>query len=77
MVALWLERPFGRGKENLPMAWYNTFYDEHYLKEYASGLTDERTQREVGFINSTLQGLRRFKYSVVMMAVNSHGIRIE
>ena len=36
------------------MAWYKTFYDEHYLKEYASGLTDERTQREVGFINSTL-----------------------
>ena len=36
------------------MVWYKTFYDEHYLKEYASGLTDERTQREVDFINSTL-----------------------
>ena len=36
------------------MAWYKTFYDEHYLKEYASGLSDERTQREVDFINSTL-----------------------
>ena len=36
------------------MAWYKTFYDEHYLKEYASGLTDERTQREVDFITSTL-----------------------
>ena len=36
------------------MVWYKTFYDEHYLKEYAGGLTDERTQREVGFINSTL-----------------------
>ena len=36
------------------MVWYKTFYDEHYLKEYASGLTNERTQREVDFINSTL-----------------------
>lgn len=36
------------------MAWYKTFYDEHYLKEYAGGLTNERTQREVDFINSTL-----------------------
>ena len=36
------------------MAWYKTFYDEHYLKEYARGLTNERTQREVDFINSTL-----------------------
>ena len=31
------------------MVWYKTFYDEHYLKEYASGLTNERTQREVDF----------------------------
>ena len=59
------------------MVWYKTFYDEHYLKEYASGLTDERTQREVGFINSsTLQGLRRFKYSAIMMAASTHGIQI-
>ncbi len=36
------------------MVWYKTFYDEHYLKEYAGGLTNERTQREVDFINSTL-----------------------
>ena len=36
------------------MAWYKTFYDEHYLKEYASGLTNERAQREVDFINNTL-----------------------
>ena len=36
------------------MAWYETFYDEHYLKEYAGGLTNERTQREVDFINNTL-----------------------
>lgn len=36
------------------MVWYKTFYDEHYLKEYADGLTNERTQREVDFINSTL-----------------------
>ena len=36
------------------MVWYKTFYDEHYLKEYANGLTDERTQREVDFISSTL-----------------------
>ena len=36
------------------MVWYKTFYDEHYLKEYAGGLTNERTQREVNFINSTL-----------------------
>ena len=31
------------------MAWYKTL-----RCEYASGLTDERTQREVDFINSTL-----------------------
>ena len=36
------------------MVWYKTFYDEHYLKEYAQGLTPERTQREVDFINGTL-----------------------
>ena len=36
------------------MVWYETFFDEHYLKEYADGLTNERTQREVDFINSTL-----------------------
>ena len=36
------------------MAWYETFFDEHYLKEYARGLTPERAQREVDFINSTL-----------------------
>ena len=36
------------------MAWYKTFYDEHYLKEYARGLTNERAQREVDFINSAL-----------------------
>ena len=36
------------------MVWYKTFYDEYYLKEYAGGLTNERTQREVDFINSTL-----------------------
>ena len=36
------------------MAWYKTFYDEHYLKEYASGFTPERAQREVGFVNRTL-----------------------
>ena len=36
------------------MVWYETFYDEHYLKEYARGLTPERTRREVDFINSTL-----------------------
>ena len=36
------------------MAWYKTFYDEHYLKEYAGGFTLERTQREVDFINSAL-----------------------
>ncbi len=36
------------------MAWYKTFYDEHYLKEYASGLTPERAQREVDFVNRTL-----------------------
>lgn len=36
------------------MVWYKTFYDGHYLKEYASGLTKERTEREVDFINSVL-----------------------
>ena len=36
------------------MAWYETFFDEHYLKEYAKGLTLERTQKEVDFIKSTL-----------------------
>jgi SAM-dependent methyltransferase len=36
------------------MAWYETFFDEHYLKEYARCLTPERTQKEVDFINSTL-----------------------
>ena len=36
------------------MVWYKTFYDEHYLKEYAGGLTNERTQREVDCINRTL-----------------------
>ncbi len=36
------------------MAWYETFYDEHYLKEYAKGLTLERAQKEVDFIKSTL-----------------------
>ena len=32
------------------MAWYETFFDEHYLKEYAKGLTLERAQKEVDFI---------------------------
>ena len=36
------------------MAWYETFFDEHYLKEYAKGLTLERTQKEANFIKSTL-----------------------
>ena len=36
------------------MAWYETFFDENYLKEYASGLTPERARREVDFISSTL-----------------------
>ena len=36
------------------MAWYKTFYDEYYFKEYASGLTDERARKEANFINSTL-----------------------
>ena len=36
------------------MAWYETFFDEHYLKEYAKGLTLERAQKEVDFIKSTL-----------------------
>ena len=36
------------------MAWYETFFDEHYLKGYAKGLTLERTQKEADFIKSTL-----------------------
>ena len=36
------------------MAWYETFFDENYLKEYASGLTPERARREVDFIGSAL-----------------------
>ena len=36
------------------MAWYKTFYDEHYLKEYEKGLTPERTQKEADFISSAL-----------------------
>ena len=36
------------------MAWYETFFDENYLNEYATGLTPERAQREVGFVNRTL-----------------------
>ena len=36
------------------MAWYETFFDENYLKEYEKGLTPERAQREVNFISSTL-----------------------
>ena len=36
------------------MAWYETFFNEHYLKEYEKGLTPERAQKEVNFINSTL-----------------------
>lgn len=36
------------------MAWYETFFDENYLKEYAAGLTLERAQKEADFIDSTL-----------------------
>ena len=36
------------------MAWYETFFDENYLKEYGKGLTPERARREVDFINSAL-----------------------
>ncbi len=36
------------------MAWYETFFDENYLKEYEKGLTLERAQKEADFINSTL-----------------------
>ena len=36
------------------MAWYKTFFDENYLKEYARGLTPERAQREVDFIKGAL-----------------------
>ena len=36
------------------MVWYETFFDENYLKEYARGLTPERAQKEVDFISSTL-----------------------
>lgn len=36
------------------MAWYETFFDEHYLKEYEKGLTLERTQKEADFIKGTL-----------------------
>ena len=36
------------------MAWYKTFFDGNYLKEYEKGLTPERAQKEAGFINSTL-----------------------
>ena len=36
------------------MAWYESFFDEHYLKEYASSLTPDRTQKEVNFIYSAL-----------------------
>jgi SAM-dependent methyltransferase len=36
------------------MAWYETFFDENYLNEYATGLTPERARREVDFINRTL-----------------------
>ena len=31
------------------MAWYETFFDEHYLKEYEKGLTLERAQKEESF----------------------------
>ena len=37
------------------MAWYKIFYDEHYLKKYATGLTNERTQREVDFIKAGMR----------------------
>ena len=36
------------------MAWYETFFDEHYLKKYAEGLTLERAQKEVDFIKGAL-----------------------
>ncbi len=36
------------------MVWYETFFDENYLKEYAGGLTPERAQKEADFIDSTL-----------------------
>lgn len=36
------------------MAWYETFFDGNYLKEYEKGLTPERAQKEADFINSTL-----------------------
>ncbi len=28
------------------MAWYEKFFDEHYLKEYAEQITPERTRKE-------------------------------
>ena len=36
------------------MAWYETFFDENYLKEYARGLTSERARKEADFVGSTL-----------------------
>ena len=36
------------------MAWYESFFDEQYLKEYAEVLSPDRTQKEVDFITSTL-----------------------
>ncbi|MBI1930327.1 class I SAM-dependent methyltransferase [Candidatus Poribacteria bacterium] len=40
------------------MAWYETFFDEHYLKEYAEQITPERTEKEVDFIRNTLNLLQ-------------------
>ena len=55
------------------MAWYETFFDENYLKEYARGLTPERAQREADFVGSTLNLPQTTL--VVLMAVSSHGIQ--
>jgi hypothetical protein len=37
------------------MAWYETFFDEHYLERGGLTIPQERTQQEVNFIRETLE----------------------
>jgi CBS domain-containing protein/precorrin-6B methylase 2 len=47
-------RPVTRGRTTGAAAWYETFFDEHYLQGFAAFFTPEITQRQVEFMVKVL-----------------------
>ncbi len=50
--------------EAIPMAWYETFFDEYYLPNAGSNIPLERTIQEVDFIRKALDLPQKGRISV-------------